>query len=131
MASVNIAVILILVAMALYAVSVAMAATYMVGDSAGWTLPQQPIYYDKWAADKTFVVGDTLVFDYNPQYHNVLRVDQLGFQSCNATSPIMRYASGRDSVALQSPGHFFFLCGFPGHCQAGQKVHIHIAIYPP
>lgn len=53
-----------------------------------------------------------------------MQVTQHDFQSCNATSAIATYTSGSDSITLKRPGHFYFLCGVPGHCQAGQKVEV-------
>ncbi|KAJ6955395.1 mavicyanin-like [Populus alba x Populus x berolinensis] len=70
---------------------VSMATVYQIGDSAGWTSMGQVDYQD-WAASKNFHGGDTLVFNYNYQFHNL--------------------------------GHFYFICGYPGHCQAGQKIDI-------
>ncbi|XP_030948100.1 mavicyanin-like isoform X2 [Quercus lobata] len=89
-----------------------MAATYIVGDSAGWTI-QIPVDYTKWSSTNNFHVGDKIVTHQN-------------FQSCNATSPIASYTSGSDSITLKSPGNFYYLCGVPGHCQAGQKVPIKV-----
>ncbi|KAB5569158.1 hypothetical protein DKX38_002951 [Salix brachista] len=105
---------------------VSMAAVYQVGDSAGWTSMGQVDYQD-WAASKNFHVGDTLVFNYNNQFHNVKQVAHPGFESCNATSPIATYTNGSDTVALEKLGHFYFICGYPGHCQAGQKIDILVA----
>lgn len=64
------------------------------------------------------------VFVYNTQFHNVKQVSRRDFISCNATSALATYNSGSDTVALKKPGHYYFLCGFPGHCQAGQKLHV-------
>ncbi|KAH8504145.1 hypothetical protein Peur_046269 [Populus x canadensis] len=102
---------------------VSMAAVYQVGDSAGWTSMGQ-VDYQEWAASKNFHVGDTLVFNYNSQFHNVKQVTQQGFEACNATSPIATYTNGYDTVTLEKLGHFYFICGYPGHCQAGQQIDI-------
>ncbi|XP_022724858.1 mavicyanin-like [Durio zibethinus] len=101
-----------------------MAAVYNVGDSAGWTILGGGLDYQDWAATKKFFVGDILVFEYNNQYHDVTQVNVEDFKSCNPESPITRYGNGTDAVTLASPGEYYFLCGFPGHCQAGQKLHI-------
>ncbi|KAJ4722808.1 3-isopropylmalate dehydratase large subunit-like [Melia azedarach] len=70
---------------------------------------------------------DTIVFEYNNQFHNVKQVTDQDFQSCNATSAIAVYTTGSDSITLKTPGHYYFLCGFPGHCEAGQKLDIMVA----
>lgn len=70
------------------------------------------------------------VFEYNPQFHNVMRVTHAEYKSCNATSPIMTRATGNDSITIDNKGHHFFICGVPGHCQAGQKVDINVLRAP-
>ncbi|KAK3193790.1 hypothetical protein Dsin_025100 [Dipteronia sinensis] len=102
---------------------VSMAAVYKVGDSAGWTMMGN-VDYDKWASTKNFHSGDVIVFEYDNEYHNVKQVTHEEFQSCNVGSPIAVYSSGSDSISLKRPGHYYFLCGYPGHCQAGQKVDV-------
>ncbi|CAL9086940.1 unnamed protein product [Musa acuminata var. zebrina] len=100
-------------------------AVYKVGDSAGWTIIGSP-NYTAWAASKTFHVGDTIVFEYNNSFHNVLEVTKAEYNACNASSPIATYATGNDSITIKTKGHHYFLCGFPGHCTIGQKVDIYI-----
>ncbi|GLU07543.1 hypothetical protein SLE2022_244980 [Rubroshorea leprosula] len=107
--------------LALFGVS--LGAVYKVGDSAGWTSIGN-IDYKKWASSHNFHVGDSLIFEYHNQFHNVEQVIHQDFQSCNASSPVATYTSGSDSITLKRSGHYYFLCGTPGHCQAGQKVDI-------
>ena len=40
--------------------SVVQGASYIVGDAAGWRVPDTPNFYETWASDKSFVAGDTL-----------------------------------------------------------------------
>ncbi|WOL08879.1 mavicyanin-like [Canna indica] len=101
------------------------AAAYKVGDSAGWTILGNP-NYTAWAISKNFKVGDTLVFEYSKKFHNVLEVSKADYKACNAASPMVAYTSGNDSITLPRRGHYFFICGVPGHCGAGQKVDIRI-----
>ncbi|KAJ1423787.1 Phytocyanin domain [Sesbania bispinosa] len=107
------------------AMQVSYAAVYKVGDSAGWTTLGK-IDYRKWAAPKNFQVGDTIIFEYNPQFHNVMRVTHAMYKTCNASSPIATFTTGNDSIEITNHGHHFFFCGVPGHCQAGQKVDINV-----
>ncbi|XP_044478916.1 mavicyanin-like [Mangifera indica] len=103
----------------------AMAASYDVGDTAGWTTKDMPDY-KKWADDKDFKVGDTLVFKYNQEMHDVMQVSKADFEACSAKSPIAKYTTGADKVTLKEPGKTYFLCSFPGHCEKGQKVEIEV-----
>ncbi|KAK7357493.1 hypothetical protein VNO80_16781 [Phaseolus coccineus] len=102
---------------------VSYAAVYKVGDSAGWTTLGK-IDYKKWAATKNFQIGDTIIFEYNEKFHNVMRVTHAMYKSCNASSPIATFTTGKDSINITNHGHHFFFCGVPGHCEAGQKVDI-------
>jgi hypothetical protein len=111
--------------MALHGVSMA-STVYQVGDSVGWT-SMGGVDYQDWAADKNFHAGDTLVFNYNIQFHNVKQVTSQDFETCNATFPIATYTSGSDAINLERLGHVYFICGFRGHCLAGQKIDILIS----
>ncbi|KAJ0046894.1 hypothetical protein Pint_04128 [Pistacia integerrima] len=102
---------------------VSLGAVYRVGDSAGWTAMGN-VDYEKWASTKNFHVGDVIVFNYNDQFHDVKEVALQDFQSCNAASPMATYTTGSDSITLKNLGHHYFLCGVPGHCEAGQKLDI-------
>ncbi|XP_007034708.2 PREDICTED: mavicyanin [Theobroma cacao] len=101
------------------------AAVYKVGDSGGWTSIGN-IDFKQWAATKTFQVGDIIHFEYNAQYHNVMRVTHPMYRACNATAPLATYTTGNDTITITTKGHHYFLCGVPGHCQAGQKVDINV-----
>ena len=113
-----------LAAAAMFA-GMASAAVYEVGDKVGWTIMGNP-NYGAWAASKKFSVGDTLVFTYNKQFHNVIAVSKADYKNCNVTKPTATWATGKDSVVLNTTGHHYFLCGFPGHCAIGQKVDVRV-----
>ncbi|XP_057771748.1 mavicyanin-like [Salvia miltiorrhiza] len=104
-------------------------AVYKVGDSAGWTTIGN-VDYKLWSATKTFQLGDTIVFEYNPQFHNVMQVIHSEYKACNASSPISTHTTGNDSLTIDTHGHHFFVCGVPGHCQSGQKVDINVLRSP-
>ncbi|KZV27278.1 hypothetical protein F511_17674 [Dorcoceras hygrometricum] len=55
-----------------------------------------------------------------------MQVTHAGYRACNASSPISTRTTGNDTITITSHGHHFFLCGVPGHCQAGQKVDINV-----
>ncbi|KAK4357190.1 hypothetical protein RND71_022800 [Anisodus tanguticus] len=105
---------------------------YKVGGSAGWTRIGN-VDYKQWAANKTFVVGDVIVnieecCDSIQVQPTILQCDasDAEYQSCNASAPIATHTTGNDSITVTTHGHHFFLCGVPGHCQAGQKVYINV-----
>ncbi|XP_075477347.1 basic blue protein-like [Primulina tabacum] len=116
------AVILAAVVMVLTAVfihgGVAEAATYTVGDGGGWSF-----YVSDWPKGKRFVAGDVLVFNYNPSYHNVVKVNGAG---CTAPAGAKVYQSGRDQIRLVK-GQNYFICSIPGHCEAQMKIAVNAA----
>ncbi|XP_060177157.1 blue copper protein-like [Lycium barbarum] len=91
----------------------AAAMEYWVGGDKGWTID---VDYQAWAKDKTFKVGDTLVFKYTKGHHNVLKVNQTGFKDCIVTLPSEVLTSGNDAITLTSPGKKWYICGMPTHC---------------
>ncbi|XP_065859258.1 mavicyanin [Euphorbia lathyris] len=125
MAMVNRGVAVVITAMALFEAVLLEATVYKVGDTAGWTTIGN-IDYKQWSATKTFHLGDLIVFEYNSQFHNVMRVTHNMYKSCNASAPMATYTTGNDSVTIKTRGHHYFICGVPGHCQAGQKLDINV-----
>ncbi|XP_008804369.1 mavicyanin-like [Phoenix dactylifera] len=115
----------IAILVALASVGLSSGAVYTVGDQAGWTIKDK-VNYTAWASSKNFQVGDTILFVYNKDFHNVIEVRMEDYKSCNA-SPLATYVSGNDSITIKNKGHYFFICGVPGHCTLGQKVDIRVA----
>ncbi|KAL7099052.1 hypothetical protein ACP275_09G058200 [Erythranthe tilingii] len=98
---------------------------YKVGGSSGWT-NIGPLPYKSWPSSIVFHVGDTLLFEYNKEFHNVVRVTHTNFNNCNSTNPYHTWSTGNDSFTIPRHGHFYFICGVPGHCQSGQKIDIRV-----
>uniref|UniRef100_A0A0E0LA89 Plantacyanin n=1 Tax=Oryza punctata TaxID=4537 RepID=A0A0E0LA89_ORYPU len=92
--------------------------TYYVGDAAGWGRN-----LDWWLAGKSFYAGDVLVFKYNQEKHDVTVVGGKGYRRCkvprNKNTVVLR--TGYDEVTLRR-GNNYFICGMPGHCDAGMKL---------
>ncbi|CAN6309648.1 unnamed protein product [Urochloa humidicola] len=93
-------------------------AVYTVGDRGGWSFNS-----GNWPRGKRFRAGDVLVFKYSPKAHNVVPVNAAGYRSCSAPRGVRALTSGNDRVTLKR-GVNYFICSFPGHCQAGMKVAI-------
>lgn len=100
--------------------------TYIVGDSRGWSVPTSQTFYDSWARDKTFVVGDILEFNFVIQTHNVAKVTKDNFDSCSGQSPISISTNPPVRITLSESGQHFFICTFAGHCSIGQKLAINV-----
>ena len=140
----------------LFVLAASISATeYIVGDQSGWTLDYD---YQTWAKDKVFYVGDTLgtlcspitiirfsmciscsclywfdfldaVFNYASGSHNVVKVNGTGFQQCTATSSNGTLTSGRDVIALQTPGRKWYICGVAKHCEL-RNMKLAITVLP-
>ncbi|KOM26584.1 hypothetical protein LR48_Vigan303s000600 [Vigna angularis] len=95
------AVVFLLMMMAAFHVS--QAAVHKVGDSSGWTIIGN-IDYKKWAATKNFQVGDSIIFEYNAKFHNVMRVTHAMYKSCNASSPLTTMTTGNDTIKITNYG---------------------------
>ncbi|XVE71469.1 hypothetical protein DITRI_Ditri10aG0153100 [Diplodiscus trichospermus] len=100
---------------------------YVVGDGLGWVVPPGSTAYSTWAANKNFRVGDTLVFNFQNGAHDVARVTKANFDACNANNPLLLLSTGPANVTLNETGDHYFLCGIPGHCNAGQKLAINVS----
>lgn len=59
-----------------------------------------------------------------------MEVSREDFHSCNPKVPVNIYESGRDSITMRKPGHFFYICTKVGHCKVGQKVDIRVQQLP-
>ncbi|KAE8715428.1 Detected protein of unknown function [Hibiscus syriacus] len=112
---------------------VSMGTVHWVGGFLGWTTITVglPLDYKLWAATRNFHVGDVVIFKYNKNFSNVVRVTHQNYNSCNATSPIAFYSSGSDTINLTKPSHYYFICSLPGRCLAGQKVNFEATLPPP
>ncbi|TVU33311.1 hypothetical protein EJB05_25144, partial [Eragrostis curvula] len=98
---------------------VAQAAVIPVGGGTGWTFGVG----NSWARGKQpLAVGDVLVFQYAADEHNVVQVDQNGYNSCKAGVGSPVHTSGDDRITLTESGKHFFICTFPGHCSEGMRI---------
>ncbi|RWW30972.1 hypothetical protein BHE74_00013716 [Ensete ventricosum] len=112
----------------LQCLAVGAATSHTVGGSSGWTIPPNATLYPDWAASQTFAVGDTLVFDFVTGTHDVMEVAKSDYESCSAANPIgSTITTGPATVSITSTGEHYYICGFTGHCAAGQKLSITVA----
>ncbi|CAN8274806.1 unnamed protein product [Cochlearia groenlandica] len=97
---------------------------YRVGDSRGWSV-YNSFYYYMWSENKKFYVGDTLLFQYNKNLHDVEEIDnEAEFRSCEPTSTIAVYKTGHDMVKLTKPRVHYFVSMKTGLCTAGIKLRV-------
>ncbi|KAM5554974.1 blue copper protein-like [Rosa sericea] len=103
--------------------SMVLAKQYVVGDDEGW---DGNVDYQAWADDKTFKLGDVLIFKYDAGSHNVAQAFNAdGYDSCTSSPELGVYTSGNDALTFNLVGSYYFLCDY--HCDSDQqKVMINI-----
>ena len=77
------------------------------------------------------LVGDTVTFSWSG-YHNVHEVSDVGaFASCDTsggTQLAPPSSGGTHSIVMSTAGTFYYVCAVGGHCAAGQKIAITVAM---
>lgn len=108
----------------------ALASVYSVGGSSigqlevNWVVPNGTLNYSNWASNFTIHVGDSLYFKYNPNYHNVVKVNSTMYALCDSSHYLQVWDTGDTTVFIQEPGMHYFICGAPTHCQKAQAFSI-------
>ncbi|KAF4397105.1 hypothetical protein G4B88_008951 [Cannabis sativa] len=114
---------LVLIATIIVVPKMAYGTEYVVGDENGW---KPNFNYSDWTKDKMFMVGDTLVFNYNSLVHDVYKVNGSDFNDCIARPGSEVLRSGNDVVTLNTTGNKWYLCSKSNHCDLGQKLKISV-----
>ncbi|XP_038890593.1 blue copper protein-like [Benincasa hispida] len=102
---------------------------YTVGDKLGWLIPPAgplDLFYASWAYNKTFLVGDTLVFNFLNGSDDVAVVTKQVFNSCNITSTLAVFNSTPANIALNATGEHYYTSTYDKHCILGQKFAINV-----
>ena len=102
--------------------------THIVGDRVGWTVPPGgAAFYVNWTAGKTFAVGDSLVFNFQTDVHDVERVPKRSFDICSDDNEIGdTIESGPATIVLKEPGEHYYISTENQDCQLGQKLAINV-----
>ncbi|KAG1347852.1 lamin-like protein [Cocos nucifera] len=95
---------------------------FTVGDSKGWN---PGVNYTEWEKKhRPFHVGDWLVFYYQAGMADVVQVDEVAYNKCDASNPITNYSKGRSyAFELNQTKMYYFICSY-GYCYQGMKVAI-------
>ncbi|PKA60234.1 Early nodulin-like protein 1 [Apostasia shenzhenica] len=112
--------------------SVVLSSKFEVGGSDGWVIPSSKDagddFYNQWAAEKRFQVGDTLSFKYKKD--SVMVVTDEEYENCRSTQPVFFSNNGKTEFQLDRPGLFYFISGINGHCERGEKMIIKVLDSP-
>ncbi|KAG0466763.1 hypothetical protein HPP92_017732 [Vanilla planifolia] len=97
---------------------------FLVGGATNaWTIPStasEPL--NQWAESTRFLVGDYLVWKYDPVKDSVLQVRRKDYLSCNTSKPIAEHRDGETRLRLRRSGPFYFISGADQACEKGEKL---------
>ncbi|XP_027152712.1 stellacyanin [Coffea eugenioides] len=95
---------------------------YQVGDKIGWVVPlaNQTKFYNDWASEKRFKVGDTIRFKYRKD--SVMEVSETDYKKCTSRRPNFFSNTGNTVFTLDRSGYFYFISGASGYCDKGQRM---------
>ncbi|KAJ0982623.1 hypothetical protein J5N97_010878 [Dioscorea zingiberensis] len=105
--------------------SIVQATDHIVGDSL-WTIPPSNKFYSNWSSNKSFSVGDNLVFKFETGFYNVLQVSRREYEDCKAENYFRAYFVGPATVSLTGEGMYYFITNFGNYCLLGQKVFVSV-----
>ncbi|WOL15379.1 umecyanin-like [Canna indica] len=94
---------------------------HLVGDSI-WSIPTSNAFYSNWANNRSFTVGDTLVFRFEMGFYDVVQVSRREFDDCTAGNPFRSFDVGPASVRLNEEAMHYFICSFGNYCLLGMKL---------
>lgn len=76
---------------------------------------------------KLYILIVDVVFNYCPRIHNVVMVDEAGYNTCSAEKPLMELKqSVRLALTLSAGGTFGFISSMGQDCQNGMKLLIRV-----
>ncbi|TKV92279.1 hypothetical protein SEVIR_9G154100v4 [Setaria viridis] len=101
----------------------ALAADHVVGGS-GWCIPPSAGLYRAWADNRTFFVGDTLVFRFETGFHDVVQVGRREYEECTADDPYQIFRAGPAAVPLDSTGVRYYVCTVGNYCSLGVRLYV-------
>ncbi|XP_050231038.1 blue copper protein-like [Mercurialis annua] len=101
--------------------------TYTVGDEMGWIVPPGAgLAYMTWAYNKTFIVGDFLVFNFVDGLGDVALVTKQAYETCDTNSTIQLWSTAPAKILLNATGDYFFTSTYPRRCTLGQQLAIRV-----
>lgn len=94
------------------------ATDHIVGGNRGWN---PNINYTDWVKSQDFVLLDWISFRYQKDQHNVVQVNQSGYDNCTTDNAIGNWSSGKDFFFLNVSKRYYYIDG-RGGCYSGMKI---------
>ncbi|KAI9117664.1 hypothetical protein K1719_011830 [Acacia pycnantha] len=101
------------------------ATRYTVGGNFGWGIPPNQTFYSDWASNKTFVLGDQLVFNWTGN-QNVAEVQKEDYNNCTTNINVFSGNMTGFTFILVIPGPHYYICTIDENCEKGQKFSIDV-----
>ncbi|ESW16208.1 hypothetical protein PHAVU_007G137400 [Phaseolus vulgaris] len=102
------------------------ATKFTVGDSAGWIIPPYPTYYNNWTHSHFIRAGDSIEFQFDDKFYNLIQVSQQEYEHCTSLQPLRIFNSSPVILPLKERGELFFTCSISNYCCLGQKIMISV-----
>ncbi|KAJ6355094.1 hypothetical protein OIU77_005646 [Salix suchowensis] len=105
------------------------ATTYTVGDDLGWTVPPNSSYYEEWASQRTFQIGDSIFFNSTTgnDHHTATEVaTREEYDNCTKNMGKIFDVNAGVQFPLDANATRYFLCSEGTHCVQGQKMIIQV-----
>ncbi|KQK13966.1 hypothetical protein BRADI_1g13635v3 [Brachypodium distachyon] len=102
----------------------AVAATDHVVGGSIWSIPTSSGHYQAWAKNRTFFVGDNLVFKFDLGMYNVVQVGSGEYEYCTWEDPYNTFDDAPAVVNLDFPGVRYFICTVGNYCELGVKIYV-------
>ncbi|KAF7811537.1 cucumber peeling cupredoxin-like [Senna tora] len=102
------------------------ATQFTVGDSSGWAIPPYPSFYTNWSKSQSFKVGDSLEFNFNAKFYNLVQVSEYEYEYCSSLNAVRLFNKSPAIIPLSKRGKFFFICNISNYCCSGQKIAISV-----
>ncbi|KAG6536082.1 hypothetical protein ZIOFF_001124 [Zingiber officinale] len=100
---------------------------HIVGGSYGWKIPPTTTFYQDWAKNQTFLVGDKLMFLYTSGLQNVVvGSTEDDFATCQQKNVVDILYQGPSIAELTEAGTHYYYCSVGLHCEGGQKLKINV-----
>ncbi|XP_058742090.1 cucumber peeling cupredoxin-like [Vicia villosa] len=102
------------------------ATQFIVGDSAGWVIPPYPTYYTSWTDSHFIREGDSLEFNFDTKFYNLIQVSKSEYEHCAALEPLKVFNTSPINFLLKEKDVYYFICSVSNYCSLGQKIMIDV-----
>ncbi|GJM96026.1 hypothetical protein PR202_ga12830 [Eleusine coracana subsp. coracana] len=85
-----------------------------------WVAESKRTLYSAWAANKTFLVGDNLVFRFEMGFYDVVQVSRGEYDECTYKA----FSGSPAVVPLDFAGVRYYVCSLGNYCSLGVKFYV-------